>query len=172
MDFFEKLEKLARETCEREGCELYDLEFVAGSKGRGRILRVYVERADRQVALEDCEKVSRALSVMLDVEDPIPGGEYVLEVSTPGLERVLRTPRHFKAAVNKVIQLRTRESIMEFNPQYESTSKRMNAKGVIESVEDAGITIRVDNMELKVPFAIIDKAHVVHDYEANKGKKK
>ncbi len=57
-------------------------------------LRVYIDAADREVGIDDCESASRELSAILDVEDPIPG-HYVLEVSSPGMDRPLFTPEHF-----------------------------------------------------------------------------
>lgn len=168
----QKLEGVVAGACEREGCLLYDLEFVSGSKGRGRILRIYVERADQPVSLEDCERVSRGLSLMLDVEDVVPGGEYTLEVSTPGLERVLKKPDHFEASVGRIIQLKTHESLTEFNPHIPQQVKRLNAKGELLATEPEGFVVRVDGMDMRVPYAIVDKAHVVWDFEAEKGQKK
>jgi ribosome maturation factor RimP len=172
MDFIQKLEKIASDVCEREGCLLYDLEFVSGSKGRGRIVRVYVDRQDQQVSIQDCERVSHGLNLLLDVEDIIPGGEYMLEVSTPGLERKLSKPQHYSSSLGKVISVKTTESIMDFNPEYPDTGKRMNAKGTLKEATAEGIVLDVDGMNLKVPYSAIEKAKVVFDFEANKGQKK
>lgn len=169
-DMIEKLEQVAQGCCEREGCVLYDLEWVSGSKGQGRILRVFVDRQDQAVSLEDCEKVSRGLSLMLDVEDVIPGNEYTLEVSTPGLERVLRKPEHFKQALNKEIQLRTKQSIYDFNPQIQTDTKRMNARGEVQSTDEEGLVLKVDGTEMKVPYTIIEKANII--FVPQKGQKK
>lgn len=169
-DWFQKLEEVARGCCEREGCVLYDLEWVSGSKGQGRILRVYVDRLDQPVCLADCERVSRGLSLMLDVEDAIEGAEYTLEVSTPGLERVLRLPEHFKQALNREIQLKTSQSIHDFNPQIASEVKRMNARGEITALEPDGFVILVDGTEMKVPFSIVEKANLI--FNPQKGQKK
>ena len=69
------------------GCELVDVELNPG------LVRIFVDRAGG-VRIEDCERVSREVSALLDVEDPIPTA-YSLEVSSPGVDRVLRTPAHF-----------------------------------------------------------------------------
>jgi ribosome maturation factor RimP len=166
----QKLEQVAQGCCEREGCVLYDLEWVSGSKGQGRVLRVFVDRLDQAVSLEDCEKVSRGLNLMLDVEDVIPGGEYTLEVSTPGLERVLRKPEHFKQALNREIQLRTKQSIYDFNPQLASETKRLNARGEVLATDNEGLVLRVDGAEMRVPYAIVDKANII--FSPQKGQKK
>jgi ribosome maturation factor RimP len=73
------------------GFELVNLEF-SGGHGTG-MLRIFIDRTEG-VGIEDCEHVSREVSALLDVHDPIPTA-YRLEVSTPGLDRVLRTPAHF-----------------------------------------------------------------------------
>lgn len=167
-----KLEKIATDVCEREGCVLYDIEFVSGSQGRGRIVRVYVDRLDSQVSIQDCEKVSNGMNLMLDVEDVVPGGEYMLEVSTPGLERKLSKPSHYQTSIDKTITVKTSESIMDFNPDLPNTGKRMNAKGILKNVSEEGIVLLVDNKDMKVPFSIIEKAKVVFDFDASKGQKK
>lgn len=170
--FVEKLNRLAAETCEREGCKLYDLEWVSGSNGRGRIVRVYVDRLDQQVSIQDCEKVSHALSLLLDVEDLVPGEDYELEVSTPGLERKLTKPWHFQNSIDKNINLRAREDIMPHNPDISSASKRLNLKGVLKSANELEIVMTVDQQDYRIPFSIIERAQVIFDFEANKGKKK
>src|SRR5215471_18240775 len=73
------------------GLELWELEYH--TQRSGGLLRLYIDRSDG-VTIEDCEQVSRAVSTVLDAEDPIPG-QYTLEVSSPGLDRVLRTREHF-----------------------------------------------------------------------------
>ena len=73
------------------GYELVDLDFRVGRRG---LLRIFIDKQNG-VNLEDCELVSRQLSAYLDVEDPLPG-RYVLEVSSPGLDRPLRTLEHFR----------------------------------------------------------------------------
>lgn len=73
--------------------ELYHLEYVR--EGNDNYLRIYIDKENGGISLEDCEKVSRAVSDMLDAEDPINEG-YYLEVSSPGIERTLYTDRHLE----------------------------------------------------------------------------
>lgn len=109
------LRKMAEEVSSREGCFLYDIEFIGA--GNGRVLRVYIDReAEGGASIEDCSNISRGLNLRLDVEDVIPGGAYSLEVSTPGLERVLKEPRHFSSAIGKKIMVKTFQQLAEFNP--------------------------------------------------------
>lgn len=89
----EPLRNLARESAERFGLELFDLECRLA--GRRWLVRVTLDRLDGPVSIEDCENVSRQLSAKLDVEDIVPHA-YDLEVSSPGVERPLRTLQDFE----------------------------------------------------------------------------
>jgi ribosome maturation factor RimP len=104
----DKLTHLASEIAQREGCELYDLEVVGG--GGNRVVRITIDR-EPGVSIDDCANVSRGLNLILDVEDLIPGGAYQLEVSSPGIERALRTPRHYQRAIGQRVQVKCFETL-------------------------------------------------------------
>jgi ribosome maturation factor RimP len=95
-----RITKIAEEVAAREGCKIYDIEFIGA--GKGRTLRVYLDK-ENGVGIDECSNVSRGLNLMLDVEDVIPGGAYNLEVSSPGLERYLKKPSHFQVVIGKKI---------------------------------------------------------------------
>jgi len=88
----DELATLLEPTVERLGYELADLEVRPG--GRNGLVRVFIDGPDG-IGLDDCEKVSLAVSALLDVEDPLPGN-YNLEVSSPGLDRKLTKVEHFQ----------------------------------------------------------------------------
>ncbi|MEQ8206633.1 MAG: ribosome maturation factor RimP, partial [Woeseia sp.] len=88
----EELSRLLEPAIEGLGYELCDLEAKLG--GRDGVLRVFIDKPEG-IVLEDCEKVSRQISAILDLEDPLPG-QYALEVSSPGLDRRLSKPAHFE----------------------------------------------------------------------------
>lgn len=88
------------------GVELYDTE-IANENGRA-IYRIYITK-NGGVSLDDCEKVSRLLSPIFDVQPPI-SGDYNLEVSSPGLERNLSEARHFKASLGELVKAQTAEA--------------------------------------------------------------
>jgi ribosome maturation factor RimP len=90
------------------GVDIADIEFLGG--GRHRVLRLFIDK-DGGVSLEDCEKVSTALEAVLDEADLIPGGEYTLEVSSPGVERKLSRPRDFEKSVGKKVKVVVREPV-------------------------------------------------------------
>ncbi|CAD7286390.1 ribosome maturation factor RimP [Campylobacter suis] len=96
-----ELEKLVKEC----GVELYDTEIVS-ENGR-TIYRVYITKKDG-ISLDDCEKVSRLLSPIYDVTPPV-SGDYVLEVSSPGLERKLGSPRQFALSIGELVKLQAGE---------------------------------------------------------------
>lgn len=152
---WESLKKLAKEVCERENCQLYDLEFVTGSRGAGRVVRVYIDRPAGGVTLDDCSNVSKGLSLLLDVEDVVPGGAYSLEVSSPGLERPLREKWHFDAAVGSKIDLRLRDSLGDLNPQYPQIGRRMKVIGELNGTDEKGIFLAAEGMDLKIPYESI-----------------
>src|SRR5262245_5534394 len=83
------------------GYELWELEFAP--RAGGGLLRLYIDSPEG-ISLDDCERVSRAVSETLDVADPI-AGHYTLEVSSPGLDRVLRTRAHFERFAGERVRL-------------------------------------------------------------------
>ena len=97
----EELTKLLEPAVEQLGYELSDLEVKVG--GRHGVIRLFIDKADG-VGLEDCETVSRQVSALLDVEDPVPG-HYVLEVSSPGLDRRLTKVEHFERFMGEDLSL-------------------------------------------------------------------
>lgn len=163
-----KIKEIAKEICVREGCELYDLDFSPGSKGKGRRLLVFVEKQGG-VSLEDCERVSKGLSEILDAEELIPDGEYALEVSSPGLERPLKEKWHFDAVIGKTIFVHTEESMVS---AAESTVPRYKVTGILKSVNETEITVKADGKEFVISINNIKKSNVVFDYDSLKTQKK
>ena len=100
----EELGKLLEPTVERLGYELIDLELRLG--GRQGMVRLFIDKPDG-IDLDDCERVSRAVSALLDVEDPVPGN-YNLEVSSPGLDRKLTKVEHFQRFVGETLKVELR----------------------------------------------------------------
>ena len=131
-------------------CELWGVEFA--SQGRQTSLRVFIEK-EGGVGLEDCEGVSRQLSAVLDVEDPIPG-EYTLEVSSPGLDRPLFTLEQYGILVGNRVEMRLRVPF----------EGRRKYRGVIQGVEGDEVVIVCDDHEYLFPFDAIEKANVIPQF--------
>jgi ribosome maturation factor RimP len=99
-----RLQSLAERACMACGVELYHLEFHGGRHG---LLRVYIEKpGGAAVSHEDCRMMSQQLGALLDVEDPI-ASSYTLEVSSPGLDRELFTPEHYRRAQGRLAAVKT-----------------------------------------------------------------
>ena len=128
-----KLESLLEPILIDRGLTLVDLEFKG--VGNRKILRVYIDKPGG-VSLKDCEEVSREYSVVLDIEDPIEGS-YILEVSSPGIERELKKDRELRWAIGKDVVI---------------NSLHGDFKGTLINFDDKDVIIQVDNGEdLKVP---------------------
>jgi ribosome maturation factor RimP len=153
---------------EGAGFELVDLRFLL--EQGGWVLRVQVDLPLEQwtdlsevpsdrVDLADCENISRELSAVLDVEDPIPQA-YHLEVSSPGIDRPLRTAAHFShfAGSEAKIQLAV--------PLHLDGGERKNFKGVLKGVIDDKVEIVCDGQPFQLPIADIDHAKLVPDWDA------
>jgi ribosome maturation factor RimP len=143
----DELAKLLEPAVERLGYELSDLEVKLG--GKNGVVRVFIDKADG-IGLDDCEAVSRAVSALLDVEDPLPG-HYNLEVSSPGMDRKLTKMAHFKRFMGKTVKVQMRLPI----------EGRKRFRGRLLSTDDENIVIDVDGESHTLPLATIDTARLV-----------
>lgn len=134
------------------GLDLWGLQY-SSSGAHAALLRVFIDSAEG-VDVEDCAKVSRQLSAVLDVEDPI-SGKYILEVSSPGLDRPLFTLQQYQQFVGETIKLKLNRSI----------NKRKKFKAYLRSVDEQKqlIEIECDGESLQIEFINIDKANVLGD---------
>jgi ribosome maturation factor RimP len=146
-DIKKKISGLAGSVAAEYGVEVVDIEF-AGSVRRPTV-RIFIDKAGG-VTLDDCARFSRAVSAVLDVEDPIRS-PYVLEVSSPGLDRPLKRLRDFEMNTGKLARIITKESM-----------ERQNFfVGRITEVLDNTIVLTMkDNNEIKIPFELISRARL------------
>jgi ribosome maturation factor RimP len=142
----ERLIALIEPLAGRLGYELVDLEYSAGRTHA--TVRLFIDKTEG-VGLEDCERVSREVSALLDVEDPIPTA-YTLEVSSPGFDRVLRTQAHFGRFVGSRV-------FIELKAPREG---RRRYTGTLLSVGDTGIKLEVDRQTVMLTFGEIGKARL------------
>ena len=143
----EELSRLIEPGIERLGYELVDLEVRLG--GKSGVVRVFIDQPDG-IGLDDCEKVSLAVSALLDVEDPLPG-HYDLEVSSPGLNRKLTKPAHFERFTGSEVKVEMRFPI----------EGRKRFRGELASADAEMIRVVVDGVEHSLPMATIDTARLV-----------
>ncbi|MDJ0759079.1 MAG: ribosome maturation factor RimP [Woeseiaceae bacterium] len=143
----DELVELLEPTIERLGYELADLEVKLG--GKDGVLRLFIDKPDG-IDLDDCEKVSHAVSALLDVEDPLPG-QYNLEVSSPGLDRTLKKVEHFQRFTGETVKIQMRFPI----------EGRKRFRGTLESSNEENVVVLVDGQSHTLPIATIDTARLV-----------
>ena len=141
------LKALLQPVVEALGCELWGLQLESG--GKRKLLRIYIDR-EEGIGVEDCERVSRQSGAVLDAEDAI-SGEYVLEVSSPGMDRPLYELGQYERYIGEDVSLRLRFA-------YDG---RRNFKGRLVGVDGDEIVLVVADTEYLFPVEGIDKANVV-----------
>jgi ribosome maturation factor RimP len=124
----------------------------------------------RGVSITDCSNVSKALNVFLDENDIIPGAAYSLEVSTPGLDRVLRKPWHFEKAVGKKIWVKVRGPLEQFGVTDGKLKNAKQIEDVLTAFDGQTLSFKVKGVDVNVPFSAVEKSKVVFVY--SKGSKK
>ena len=129
------------------GYELVGVE-LEGSEVRS-VLRIFIDR-EAGITVGDCEQVSRQIGAVLDVEDPIPES-YVLEVSSPGLDRPLLTADHFVRFAGHPVRLRTTEPM----------DGRRGWKGRLVGCRDGNVVVREGDEERIIPLGLVGKANLV-----------
>ncbi|MFU6917661.1 ribosome maturation factor RimP [Pseudomonas aeruginosa] len=147
----EQLQALLAPVVEALGYECWGVEFI--SQGRHSVLRVYIDRPEG-ILIDDCEAVSRQVSGILGVEDPI-SGEYTLEVSSPGMDRPLFTLEQFAKHAGEQVKIRLRSP-------YEG---RRNYQGILRGVEEQDVVVLVDDHEYLLPIDSIDKANIIPRFD-------
>ncbi|ELY1684493.1 ribosome maturation factor RimP [Pseudomonas aeruginosa] len=147
----EQLQALLAPVVEALGYECWGVEFI--SQGRHSVLRVYIDRPEG-ILIDDCEAVSRQVSGILDVEDPI-SGEYTLEVSSPGMDRPLFTLEQFAKHAGEQVKIRLRSP-------YEG---RRNYQGILRGVEEQDVVVLVGDHEYLLPIDSIDKANIIPRFD-------
>ncbi|MBU3159242.1 ribosome maturation factor RimP [Clostridium frigoris] len=133
----QKLRKIALPIVEKNNCELYHLEYV--KEAGENYLRIYIDSSSG-ISLEDCEKTSRGISEILDVEDPITDS-YCLEVSSPGIERILYDDNHLKKYIGQNV-------LVNLKNLYEGTKK---LEGELVGFSDVQIEIQYDGNNIIIP---------------------
>jgi ribosome maturation factor RimP len=145
------LMRLLESPIEALAYELVDIEFAR--QGRSGVLRIFIDRnaadADAGVTVEDCARVSHAVSELLEAADPIPG-HYTLEVSSPGFDRILRKRAHFERFVGARVFVELKLPL----------DGRRRFAGVLQAVEADSIVVVVDGREYRLPMERIQKARL------------
>jgi ribosome maturation factor RimP len=143
----DRLNNLIKTTSEGLGFQLWGYEYRPHSESA--LLRIFIEK-ESGISVDDCVKVSRQIGAVLDVEDLIPVA-YILEVSSPGINRVLFSKEQYEQYIGQAAKIRTRTPVEE----------RRNFRGNLDEVTDTHVSILVDNKRYEIPFDIIDRTRLV-----------
>lgn len=151
-----KIREAAERVARSEGLEIFDVEWKIGKQ---RFLRVYIDRvpdpsnpeSNAGINHNDCQRVSDQLSVILDVEDLVPGPGYVLEISSPGLDRKLVKAADYERFAGRLARIWVNEPI----------ENQKFLEGRLAGFAEGNVKLAVKDRELSVPFADIRKANLV-----------
>ena len=143
----EEIETLLAPTVRALGCDVWGVEFRPWGRGRA-MLRLYID-SPAGVGIDDCERVSRQVSALLDVEDPI-GGAYRLEVSSPGIDRLLFRREQFMASIGEDVNVRL---AIPFDGQ-------RRFEGRLVGLEGEDIVLRQGDDEYLLPLDQIERARI------------
>ena len=146
MSVVDRVRELVAPVVADSGAELYDVEFTGG------ILRILVD-LDGGIDIDAIKTISRSAGRVLDDADPVPG-RYTLEVSSPGLERPVRTRSHFERAVGEVVKFKTHAEI----------DGRRRFQGTLVGVDDERFRLDVDGAEVGFPYDAVTKVRTVFEW--------
>ncbi len=153
----ERIRDAAERVARSEGMEVVDVEWKVGKQ---RLLRVYIDKPEG-ISHRDCEAVSQQLSVILDVEDLVPGPRYVLEISSPGLDRKLIRPADYERFIGRRAKIWTAEPV-EVEPG--SSKKTSYLEGRLAGYADGMVRIEVGGAVIALPLAEIRKANLAVEF--------
>ena len=133
----ERVETLIQSTIEKIGYDLYDVEYA--KEGKNYFLRVFIDKPEG-IDLEDCEKVNDAINDLLDEADYIKE-QYFLEVSSPGIERVLRKDKHIEQNIGKEVQVKLFQK---------DENRKKEYQGILQEFKEETITLETDVEKIKI----------------------
>lgn len=146
----ERVETLIKPTIEEIGYDLYDVEYA--KEGKNYFLRIFIDKSEG-IDLQDCEKVNDAINDILDEADYIKD-QYFLEVSSPGVERVLRKDKHFEAQIGNEIYLKL----------FKSVNGLKEIQGILEAFDGGVLTLNLDGDLIKIENKDIAVARTVFNW--------
>lgn len=147
----EKIEALISDKIQELGYDLYDVEYVKEAKDY--YLRIYIDN-EKGITLEDCELVSNNITDLLDREDYIKE-QYFLEVSSPGIERILKKDKHLKANIGKNVQLKL------FKP----FNGKKQYIGILKGFDEINISLEINNEDISISRQNISQTKTIFNWE-------
>ena len=151
MELLESIKEMVLPLIEQNDCYLDDIEYVKDNNEM--YLRIYIEKNEGYLDMDTCVAVSEKISEKLDLEDPIKG-EYYLEVSSPGLERVLRKKEHFLKQIGNEISIKL----------FKAIDKEKELIGVLKEYNDNEIILEVNNININIDLKNIALAKTIYEW--------
>ncbi len=148
----ERLKELIEPLLEERGYELVDFEI--SRQGKRLLLRFFIDRLEGGITVDELAEVNRELGALLDLEGEIIES-YILEVSSPGLNRRLRKVKDFQKYLNRIVLVEAKEKIGE----------RRNFRGVLLGADEQGITLLVEGESVFIPHSQIKRANLEYQFE-------
>lgn len=148
----ERVENLLQKKIEELGYKLYDVQYV--KEGQNYFLRVYIEKENGSIDLNDCEKVNDGINDLLDTADYIKE-QYFLEVSSTGVEKVLRKDKHLADNIGVEVEVNL------FKP----INKQKEFVGILENFNDDEITLKVQENEIKLNRKDISQIKTIYNWD-------
>lgn len=155
----EKVESLIKEKIENLGYKLYDVQYV--KEGQNYYLRVFIEKENGTINLNDCEKVNNGINELLDKADYIKE-QYFLEVSSTGLEKLLRKDSHLQENIGNEVQ------VSLYKPIEILEKKQKEFIGTIINFNEKEINFKIDNKEITIDRKSISQIKTIFDWESLK----
>lgn len=150
MSYSAKLEEIARQVCSEMNVALYDIEEKTTQKGR--LILISITKIGG-VTVGECSQVSKRIGLELELLDLIPG-HFILEVSSPGIERQLKFKKHYASAINETVRI-----------QYNDGEEKKSIEGVLTEVTPEAISVTADEEVVVIPFTAIRKAKTYFEFK-------
>jgi ribosome maturation factor RimP len=157
LETVERIREIADRVAADFGVEVVEVELKGG--GKARTLRIFIDKPEG-VSVDDCANVSREVGTILDVEDVVPGGQYTLEVSSPGLDRKLLKPADYERFTGSLVKLQTRDAI----------NGSRHFQGRLQGFRDGRIALeiparkKVPASQMEVELSNVEKANLVPEF--------
>ena len=153
----ERVESLIKTKIQELGYELYDVQYV--KEGQNYFLRVFIEKENGSIDLNDCEKVNDGINELLDTADYIKE-QYFLEVSSTGVEKILRKDKHLKDNVGNQVQINL------FKPIELENKKQKELVGILKEFDNSKIVLEIEGTEIIIERNNISQIKTVFDWES------